>query len=119
MADLTDLFTNAAKVVESATGEAEKFGKVAEAVNQPAVQDALEAVAGKDQPAGLSKAQRTIRTVIQVVLGVAAFVAVFAAGLPVSGSLAVLVAACTAVTALMQSEAVNAVLVRFAPWLAA
>lgn len=65
------------------------------------------------------KVQTTIRTIFQLVVGVAAFVVAVSAGLPATGAVGTLVAVSVAVTAFMGRKDVNDLLNRHLPWLGA
>ncbi|RJO69765.1 hypothetical protein D5S18_28085 [Nocardia panacis] len=63
----------------------------------------------------------TIRTVFQVVIALATLipVVVITGGIPATGAVAVVLAACAGITRVMALPAVNELLARFAPWLLA
>lgn len=63
----------------------------------------------------------TVRTVVQVALALATLIPVIvvAGGIPVEGAVAQVLGVCAALTRVMASPAVEAILARFAPWLAA
>lgn len=66
-----------------------------------------------------NKVRTVVRTLFQIVVGVAAFVVAVSAGLPVTGALGVLVTASTAITAFMARKDVNAAIDVYLPWLRA
>lgn len=65
------------------------------------------------------KVQTIVRTVFQLIVGVAFFVAAFSAGLPATGAVGTLVAASVTLTALMGRKDVNDFLNKHVPWLGA
>ena len=65
------------------------------------------------------KVQTVVRTVFQLVVGVAAFIVAVSAGLPATGAVGTLVAVSVALTAFMGRKDVNDLLNRYVPWLGA
>ncbi|MFI5778146.1 hypothetical protein [Nocardia sp. NPDC051570] len=63
----------------------------------------------------------TVRTVFQVVVALATLIpiVVVTGGIPATGAVAVVLAACAGITRVMALPAVNELLARFAPWLLA